>query len=63
METINIKRYDSDSVGYQGYIEPADKSWILYIGKDGAPLFFPHRKDDGGVACDGVGPHNTPPSA
>jgi len=60
MEKIIIKRYEPESAGYQGTIEPEDKSWILYVGKDGAPLFYPHRHEDGGVACQGVGRHNTP---
>lgn len=59
MDTITIKRYDSTTAGYQGYIEPADRSWILYIGVDGSPLFYPHRAADGGVLCEPVGPHNT----
>lgn len=64
MDTITIKRYASPGTanggGYQGYIEPADRSWIIYIGVDGVPLFYPHRAPDGGVLCEGVGPHNTP---
>jgi hypothetical protein len=59
MDTITIKRYDSTTAGYQGYIEPADRSWVLYIGVDGSPLFYPHRGADGGVLCEPVGPHNT----
>lgn len=58
MDKITIKRYDPNTAGYQGYIEPADKSWILYIGVDGSPLFFPHRAADGGVLCEPAGPHN-----
>jgi hypothetical protein len=59
LDKITIKRYDPHAAGYQGYIEPADRSWILYIGVDGSPLFFPHRAPDGGVLCEAIGPHNT----
>lgn len=58
MDTILIKRYDPNVAGYQGTIEPKDRSWIIYIGADGVPLFYPHRAPDGGVLCQGVGPHN-----
>lgn len=59
MQKIKIERYDNpEAVGYQGYVEPEDRSWILYVELDGTPLFYAHRADDGGVLCEGVGPHN-----
>jgi hypothetical protein len=60
MNEIKIHRYDGEggAGGFAGYVEPSDKSWILFIGNDGAPLFYPHRNPDGGVNCEGVGPHN-----
>lgn len=62
MEKIKVERYSSptaNGAGYQGYIEPADRSWIVYIAVDGTPLFYPHRASDGGALCEGIGPHNT----
>jgi hypothetical protein len=59
MQKIKIERYDDPkAIGYQGYVEPEDRSWILYVENDGAPLFYPHRAEDGGVLCEGLGPHN-----
>lgn len=64
MDKITIKRYENPtSVGYQGYIEPEDKSWILYIGVDGKPLFFPQRAPAGRVLCEGLGEHGVPATA
>ena len=53
MDKITIKRYDPSVAGYQGTIEPEDRSWIVYVGIDGVPLFYPHRAPDGGVLCEG----------
>lgn len=55
MPNIKIYRYNETAAGY---IEPEDKSWILFIGLDGAPLFYPHRAPDGRVLCEGMGRHN-----
>ncbi len=35
---------------WAGWIEPEDKSWILFIGADGKPSFFPCREGSGAVA-------------
>jgi hypothetical protein len=59
MQKIKIERYDNpEAAGYQGYVEPEDKSWILYVALDGAPLFHAIRAEDGRVLCAAVGPHN-----
>jgi len=41
---ITVGRYaDPQSVGYAGWIEPEDKSWIAFVGNDGAARFFLDR--------------------
>lgn len=36
MQNISIHRYTyPKKVGYQGWIEPKDKSWIIFIRLDG----------------------------
>jgi hypothetical protein len=41
---ITVGRYDHpDSVGYQGWIEPDDRSWIAFVASDGRPVVFLNR--------------------
>ena len=40
MQKIHVKRYESPTVGFAGSIEPEDRSWVLFIAKDGAPSLF-----------------------
>lgn len=41
MGNITVGRYsDPESVGYQGWLEPADRTWIAFIKNDGIPVFF-----------------------
>jgi hypothetical protein len=41
MPNITIGRYDHpDQVGYQGWIEPDDMSWVAFIDNDGHPVVF-----------------------
>jgi len=51
MKDITIGRYDDPDKtgGWAGWVEPKDKSWILFIDKDGDTLFWPERDADGGV--------------
>lgn len=69
MPKIKIGRYETTGgtaaappVGaeWAGWIEPEDKSWILFIRKDGRPSFFSSRDKDGGVA---MGSWNLPAEA
>ena len=44
MQSIKITRYrDPKAVGWAGYLEPEDRSWIAFIGRDGRPVFFLNR--------------------
>src|SRR5688572_5819255 len=41
MQNIQVRRYARpDRVGYQGTIEPADSSWLLFIPNKGLPLLW-----------------------
>ena len=56
---IKVSRYpDPKAVGYAGWIEPADKTWIAFIDLGGAPTFFLHRDPEtGGVLSNDVATH------
>ena len=45
MQNIIVGRYSSDSAleHWQGWIEPEDVSWIMFISAEGAPLVFLNR--------------------
>ena len=45
MDNITIGRYEHESVtrSYLGWIEPDDKSWIIFIRADGTPEMFADR--------------------
>jgi hypothetical protein len=50
MGNITVTRYpDPQSVGWQGYLEPDDGSWIAFIDSDGRPVFFLDRDPDTGA--------------
>ncbi len=50
MKTIKVMRYENPkAIGWQGYLEPADRSWIAFINLDGAPVFFLNREPNGAV--------------
>ena len=58
MQNIIVRRYTDRSHGWQGWIEPEDKSWIAFIDAEGRPLFFLDRDPDTGAvlpAPPGVG--------
>lgn len=51
VQNIEVGRYEQpEAVGYQGWIEPADRSWIVFIDLDGKPVVFDSRTDSGAVA-------------
>lgn len=48
MQNVTVHRYQNpEAVGWQGYIEPADRSWIVFVALDGTPVLFPARGADG----------------
>lgn len=50
MQNIKVSRYrNPGAAGWAGYMEPADKSWIGFIGLDGRPLFFLNRDPASGA--------------
>lgn len=50
MGNITVGRYDHpDSVGYQGWIEPDDRSFIAFIANDGTPAVFLDRDPETGA--------------
>lgn len=53
---ITIGRYEGEVIehvtgqhDWDGWIEPEDKSWILFFARDGRPAFWPSRDKAGGV--------------
>lgn len=42
MPNITVGRYKGET-GFQGWIEPEDRSWIIFIADDGTPLLFTER--------------------
>jgi len=50
MGNITVSRYDHPAeVGYQGWIEPDDRSWIAFIASDGSPVMFLNRDSETGA--------------
>lgn len=51
MVNIHIGRYHdpSETGGWAGWVEPDDKSWILFIAEDGTVQFYSERDENGGV--------------
>lgn len=45
MGNITVGRYKHESVtrDYQGWLEPDDKSWIMFIRSDGVPEVYLDR--------------------
>lgn len=50
MQSINVRRYSNPKdIGWAGWIEPEDRSWIAFIDLAGRPLFFLNRDSTGAV--------------
>lgn len=50
MCNITVGRYSAPAeTGYQGWIEPEDRSWIAFVRDDGTPQVFLHRDETGAV--------------
>ena len=44
MGNITVGRYaDPESVGWNGWLEPSDKSWIMFVDRDNHPVVFLDR--------------------
>lgn len=57
MGNVKIGRYEHESVSkeFSGWIEPEDKSWIIWLNADGKPtVYYPERDEDGGVIGEGI---------
>ncbi len=47
---IKVGRYSNpEEVGYQGWVEDADKTWIAYVDLEGKLTVWLNRDKDGGV--------------
>lgn len=56
MQNIHVGRYQHpDSVKYDGWIEPEDRSWVLFIKPDAPPelLIQVETEDDDGKTIHG----------
>lgn len=54
MQNITIERYE-DKPTWGGLIEPADRSWIIFLDATGKPeVYWAERDADGGVVGPGV---------
>lgn len=52
MNNIEVRRYERpDEVGYAGWVEPEDRSWVLFIANDGTPTLFVGRDSTGAVGA------------
>lgn len=40
MQPIHVRRYSDPSHGFSGWIEPEDRSWVLFIAVDGTPMLM-----------------------
>jgi len=50
MCNIKVSRYKNpESVGWQGWIEPDDRSWIAFVDLRGRPVFFLNRDPQTGA--------------
>ena len=51
MENIKIGRYQDPAMRkhWQGWIEPEDKSWIVFVRADGTPKVFLDREAETGA--------------
>lgn len=53
MQNIVVGRYeDNDSNVYEGWIEPEDRTWIMYVKADHTVEVFIHRDSETGAILD-----------
>lgn len=58
MQNIHVSRYRDTEHGYEGTVEPDDRSWILFLPKDGLPELFLEAEavDEDGLTVRGYVP-------
>lgn len=51
MANLKIERYDDEQINedYSGFIEPSDRSWIIYLDNDGKPALYWDNRDEHGA--------------
>jgi hypothetical protein len=50
LSRIGVGRYDQpEKVGWLGWIEDEEKTWVAYISLDGVPHFYLNRNESGKV--------------
>lgn len=54
MLDIKVGRYRHESItkDWQGWIEPADRSWIMFVAADGTPKVYLNRDPVTGAVLD-----------
>lgn len=60
MQNIKVGRYSKQTINdvpgvgnfWQGWIEPEDKSWIMFVAMDGTPTVFLNRDPMTGAVLD-----------
>lgn len=53
MQNINVHRYSGELADHwQGFIEPADLSWIMFVDATGQPVVFLHRDPMSGAVLE-----------
>jgi hypothetical protein len=62
MCNIRVGRYDDPAIrkDYQGWVEPEDMSWIMYVRADGTPQVFLERDPDTGAIIESRNADGTP---
>ena len=50
MQNITVGRYaHPEQVGFQGWIEPENRSWIVFVDLKGQPTLYTQRNSDGSI--------------
>lgn len=49
MQNIQVHRYSEKTEGWQGYIEPDDLSWIIFVDSEGHVFLYDQRDPETGA--------------
>lgn len=52
MQNIAVHRYTNPETGWQGWVEPDDLSWIIFVDDDGRVVLFDKRDSETGAVID-----------